>query len=379
MIEFKAECGHTVRAKDEDAGGAVRCSYCGRPANVPENKSDTLDFLFNDLKPQGEALPPPRRPRSGGWFKRRPRKPGEFNPFSIVLRLCYAALLIIVVIVVGRMWIIPLFQEGGLARRVTSGMAQPPQPAPLPRGGPRDRVPESRPGLMNRDYLVGLYVNSTPPGASLYCVEASRAPAKGRIHEVPGCQQPQSAAGFPHLPDGEYVVEVVFPWNDPSLTGFRGYLDFRRKIAGADDATRRRLMQEYFVPDDAADEFVHETAEQIYLVRQYRQVEVRNKRSLGVRALFLPRLAAGTDGSFSIEELVTSYIPREPAYAFDEQHVRSELRFYGVRDADETFVVQALQRIGVVPYVTPDQRTRLFKIGLEDGAFAARVIRETEP
>ena len=38
MIEFKAECGHTIRAKDEDVGKVVRCAYCGREAQVPEDE-----------------------------------------------------------------------------------------------------------------------------------------------------------------------------------------------------------------------------------------------------------------------------------------------------------------------------------------------------
>jgi translation initiation factor IF-2 len=56
MIEFKAECGHTVRAKNEDAGQAVRCSYCGKAAKVPIvvalNKIDLGDQ--NKLKIYGQ-------------------------------------------------------------------------------------------------------------------------------------------------------------------------------------------------------------------------------------------------------------------------------------------------------------------------------------
>ena len=102
MIEFKAECGHTVRARDEDAGGVVRCSYCGKPANVPEETGDELDFLFNDID-QPDELPRSRRKRGRKKARtKRARAPGAFNPFAVVLKLCYAALLIAIVIFVGR-------------------------------------------------------------------------------------------------------------------------------------------------------------------------------------------------------------------------------------------------------------------------------------
>ena len=64
MIEFKAECGHTVRARDEDAGGVIRCSYCGRNAKVPDNLDSDLDFLFQDL--DQSAQPVAERRRGGG-------------------------------------------------------------------------------------------------------------------------------------------------------------------------------------------------------------------------------------------------------------------------------------------------------------------------
>ena len=55
MIEFKAECGHTVRAKDEDAGKVVRCSYCGREAPVPSKGEDRdeLEYLFSEVEKTG--------------------------------------------------------------------------------------------------------------------------------------------------------------------------------------------------------------------------------------------------------------------------------------------------------------------------------------
>jgi len=71
MIVFKAECGHTVRAKDEDAGGVVRCSYCGRNAKVPETDDTSLDLLLGEIEQTGtpvEERKRRRRLRSTSFF-----------------------------------------------------------------------------------------------------------------------------------------------------------------------------------------------------------------------------------------------------------------------------------------------------------------------
>ena len=84
MIEFKAECGHTVRARDEDAGSVVRCTYCGRNAEVPDKDAE-LDFLFRDVK---QPEDPGKRRRQ----RRKPKpaaaadgKPSTFDPFTVVI------------------------------------------------------------------------------------------------------------------------------------------------------------------------------------------------------------------------------------------------------------------------------------------------------
>ena len=95
MIEFKGECGHTIRAKDDDAGKVVRCSYCGKEAQVPEEE-DELDFLLTEVERTGDFDPPKSRRRA----KPRPsaaagppiRPKSDFNPFGVALKMCYAAL-----------------------------------------------------------------------------------------------------------------------------------------------------------------------------------------------------------------------------------------------------------------------------------------------
>jgi hypothetical protein len=156
-------------------------------------------------------------------------------------------------------------------------------------------------------------------------------------------------------------------------------MNFRRSIERASDVQRRQLVDDYFIPDEASDAFVAETDERIYFIRQYRGVSVLQHQSKGVRSLFLPRLGQREGRPFSIEALVASYIPDVRAYAFDEAHARNELNYYGVPETDMRFVMEALTRIGVIPYTTPDRRLRMFKIDIHDGAFTARVLREALP
>ena len=56
--------------------------------------------------------------------------------------------------------------------------------------------------------------------------------------------------------------------------------------------------------------------------------------------------------------------------------MRSELDIYDVPLIDRQYIVDALSRIGAIPYRTPDGRLRLFKVRVDNGLFAPRVIEE---
>lgn len=391
MIEFKAECGHTVRARDENAGGVVRCSYCGKESAVPEDRDDDLDFLFEDLE-QGEADAGKRRPRkkSRNIFKAAGGSK-SYDPFAVILKLTYAAILIVVVVVVGRKVIIPAVQNlsaqsrasttatGGESGTGETGGTE----SRRRRRGSSGNNPESVFGLKDKGNkgLRGFYVASTPPNADGYFIAADKAPKSGRIHRLPGTtsfrvgdRDACSRAG-----DGTYVVEIAIPWNDKGLVGYRDYTSFRRSIDEASAGERNKLVNEYFLPDESessATVFIDESDVQKYIVHQYRNVEVFNgKADRAVRALFLPRLLRA-NGSLDVEELVLKYLPTKERYAFDEDHVRGELEYYGVREADRRYVLDALKRIGTIPYITADRKTRLFMINIHDGAVSQKVIRE---
>ena len=379
MIEFKAECGHVVRAKDEDAGGVVRCSYCGRKATVPDEGGDDLDFLFAEVgQPKAKVGAASRRKRGkpGRLLAKGSRGRGSFNPFALVLRMCYAALLICIVVFVGKKWVIPLIQHGFSSPVVEREQDSSPPPS-TDRQRPRGK------GLAGISGRAGLFVGSTPPNATFYCIEESKATHARRISEVPGHVQWRANTDPLRLAEGVYAVEVIMPTNDirlnnRSLPSYEAYRRLRYSVRTASDEECRRLLEEFFVPDKAWPVFIDKTEEKTYIVRQYRGVTVgSDRRSSGVRALFLPKIMLPGGHKFSVAQLVTSYLPKERTYVFDEQYVREELEFFHVPKSDRTFVLEGLARIGVMPYVAEDGNTRLAKLGIHDGECWAEVVRET--
>lgn len=381
MIEFKAECGHTVRARDEDAGGRVRCSYCGRDTDVPnQHDGGDLDFLFQDVEPQGvptkrRRKKKPKRVRGGD------RKPESFDPFSLVLKICYLCGLFVVCWVIAVKWVLPMFDDGALGVRSRSRQVErKPKEAPPPSDTKRPtRAPA--PGLIGRTGANGLFVSSVPPGATVFVLEQAKAPTVGRINHLQGAQRHDPESGTMRVSDGSYVVEVAFPWNhsrftDESLPDAANYVAFRKSVENASFERGVELMTEYFLPDEATNVFVDRAAGQIYLVRQYRNVVVRRGRSKGVRAIFLPKLMAPGQERFALEPLLKGYIPPEKNYSFDEALVRRELKYHEVSSLDIRHAVDALSRVGVIPYVTADGRTRLFQIGIYDGEFRAPSIEK---
>ena len=373
MIEFKAECGHTVRARDEDGGGVVRCSYCGKPANVPEGSGDDLDFLFNDV--EQDANEPKRAKRRRGKSKRAAKGkggPGEFNPFAVVLRLCYVALLIIIVLVVGQWFVIPLFQEGGVSDRTSGpddsdrGIVDASGRTRKPR---KPRILEARPGT--------LYAGSTPAGARIFCIKVNEAPPEGRIHRVRNVTTCANEICKPPRGYGVFVVEVAIPVRDSQLRLFPGFNKFRRKLRDTSkEKERQRMAEEYFIPDGSV-VLVDRVGGQEYIVRQYRQERLKD-RATAVRALFLPRIPKASGRGYSIDALIKdAFIPEGNAHEFDVADVSDELKsFFNIEQPERDAIVEALRRIGVISYVTPDGRTNLFEIDVENGMLGDKVITD---
>jgi hypothetical protein len=388
MIEFKAECGHTVRARDEDAGGVVRCSYCGRPANVPDETADELDFLFNEIEaPTEDAARRKRRLRipGAGIFAKRSRH-GEFNPFPVVLRLCYAALLIIIVIFVGRMYVLPLIQR--IMER---------QPIVVPvtpvRDDPNEQDPNDSPqrqeryGLLTEDLEDGMvYVFVTPPSdsARICFIEESDTLGPGPFYRDDGCTPCSGGRCDPGVKkrdrDKKFIVEVALRIGDSSLAGYPGHRDLRRQVRStSSEAIRNRLVERFFIPDRGTVLF-HEADGQEFLIRQYRNVAVHKREPKVVRALLLPRIAKPDGLGFSVERLVQdNFIPNEVNYGLRLEAVENELDLDEIPKSDQAHIVRALKRIGVISYVRPDKQTRWITIDVRGGWVGAENISDANP
>ncbi|MCH8253344.1 MAG: hypothetical protein IID36_12925 [Planctomycetes bacterium] len=382
MIEYKAECGHTVRARNEDAGKVVRCSYCGRETEVPADTGDDLEFLFNEVEKTSAQSPGPKKaPRRGraGPFMLGKRSRGAFDPFGIVLKMGYAAILIVVVYAVSTKWIFPLWDKDSrrVAQDVRRGddgrvVRKQRQPA-APKQARRNREY----GLITLRGNGGLYGMSVPTGAVLYCALSEEVGVDERVRNVRNCMRIQTDGEVPNVPPGVYTIEVALPWHEPKIKSYPGYREFRRKVEFAKDKERRRAVREFFLPDGASDVLVKRERDDItYIYRRYENIEIHKGEWTTVRALFLPRIRGETEDSFLIEPVVTKFLPKESLYSFDENNVRSELDIYDVPLIDRQYIVDALSRIGAIPYRTPDGRLRLFKVRVDNGLFAPRVIEE---
>ncbi|RJP36638.1 MAG: hypothetical protein C4547_07015 [Phycisphaerales bacterium] len=380
MIEFKAECGHTVRARDEDAGKKVKCSYCGQDTPVPGQNPDDLDFLFHEVEEASASAAPPRRRRGrrAAPFAKLPR--GDDSPMGLAMKFVYAAALLGVIFIVSKELIVPYFTAPAKRSARGSGAEGGEPEAPQ---RPQRPAPGNPHGLIGLETgRGGLYLASFPPNASAYYVAAQAVDKSGRVADVRGCQRVQTDAQVA-VPEDVYVVEVAFPWNSPNLTHYEGYSEFRRQLENAPAASSRAgdgrkcrddLAGEYFLKDGADRVMVAETDDQLYVVRQFQNVRVRQDRWTAVRVLFIP-------ADITAQALTAKVAQIPTQYSFDEDYVRGELQYYAVPAADRMHVLDLLKRIGVMPYRTKDPltnvtRTRLFKIGLEDGMFAAPVIEE---
>jgi hypothetical protein len=373
MIEFKGECGHTIRAKDEDAGKVVRCSYCGHEAPVPDEREDHLDFLLNEVERTGE-FKATRGKRSAkaksGEAGATPGRRSEFNPFAVALKMCYAAIIITVLIVAGRF----AYRQLGSADRRPA----PTKPAPkAPSSGGAVAMPEGggtargllRPELPSN--AMGILINAVPMGAQGAQVYVRRqsapaapgAPADGSILQKPD-QRAYAGVKIENLPGpGTYEVAVALPVLHPHLTALPDYLKQWREYEDASPTkeNRLKLFTDYFLPDRCKRVSVEALPDHSQVIVRYYEMQVYERSWTVETALFLPRRA-------KLSELV-KFLPPETLFGFDPAPVKAVLASYEVDVPDQTYILDALARVGMIPYYVEKKNSyRLFFLGVADGA-----------
>lgn len=378
MIEFKAECGHTVRAKNEDADKVVRCAYCGKEARVPSSNDEDIDFLFADIgkeSPDDSAKGRKRGSKPRATANRTGRSKQGLDPFGIITKMAYAAVIIIVVILVGKnLW--PMFQEFYYDSQTTPIQVAKNDKTEKKPVAKKPSAPSKKDGLLNprldRRGKQGIYIASIPAVAEVYYRDGHGQPGELDWLNDPKTSRKTTPAMIDAKP-GDYTVVVTLPINDkqlkknyrnakPEYDVFRAEVERETKPDKADDA-----VDKYFMPDSAcAVKAIR--VERITLAREY-HITVRSNSWTVLTSLFLPDL--------SDMRQVASYLPRQDNYGFDEVDIRDELAFYKVLEEDQDFIVDILHRIGTISYRDEQHggRYRLLRIDPQDGSFSAEYLR----
>lgn len=374
MIEFKGECGHTIRAKDDDAGKVVRCSYCGREAQVPEEE-DELDFLLTEVERTGDFDPPRTKrrakPRPVGVPPPPIRSRREFNPFSVALKMCYAALIITVLIVVGKgvykqvvVGPSPSGKEAAVKPSQDAGAA--PAPAPGVRDTPARGLLATRLNLNQN----GIYVASVPRGAEVYVRDAGRTSSNPLWKEHSyRCQAGEAGAAL-EMGAGNYDVAVTLQLTDPGLRNLPGYTELREAIEDPTDKNPAdEKLARYFIPHGQKSVSLGTLSDQSRIIVMHYNVDVDQKSWTPCTALFLPAETPLSD--------LMNYLPKGAAFGFDEDTVRGELSIKKVPGEEQKFIVDALHQVGMIPY-RKDARSpyQLFFIRLVEGTVSSRPVPE---
>jgi hypothetical protein len=370
MIEFKADCGHTIRAKDGDEGKVVRCSYCGRTTQVPDKAEDEFASLFSDVVDleagesvsAGEAVKlKRRRPATPAAKPRRKRETGSgFNPFAVVLKMTYAAVIVIVLIVCAKAGYDylrdrPDREDQRRVERPPDGGRNTPQPntgGRQPGGrlkpGPQITLPKNFRGNDG-----GIYVRSVPDKAEVRYRRLSDSHDQEEIFLDPEAQTKRTPC-IVQLDAGEWEVAVGLRIDSPQLHRYPKYTD-QRAYAEATDSVQP--LDGFFSPDQA-NEMALVFSPQGYriVVRKY-ECHVIKKDWLQLTALFVPNVP--------LEDLLP-LLPTEKFFGFDETYVITQLTYHGVPEEDHAMLIDALQRVGTVVYHKQDKNEYCcFSIGLE--------------
>ena len=378
MIEFKAECGHTIRAKDEDEGKVVRCSYCGREMQVPVNEPDDLDSLFAEVEASESC--------AGGAVSRKTRRAMQrkalgsstqrsvagFNPLAEALKMVYAAGILIVMILVGRY----VYQNWGSFDFVGGSKTKNVVKRDHDRGKDKERGGKSRGlGLLatRLDWRNGgIYINSVPSGALIRV--RKREADQGRPTAVALFGDPDldtyKTNKVAELKAGRYDIVVAVKVSDPHLmVKYAGYKDLRRQIDQGKSTPA--LLDGFFMPDGASRTGTLELANVgTLLYRQYER-DVVGTDWTPLTSLFLP---------YGTPPTTVKHLPRKDSYGFDEEYATGELDYHGVPKRDQKTLIDWLRRVGLAVYQIPGERVyRCFSVNLSDGSIVYTVCEDPRP
>jgi hypothetical protein len=357
VFEFRASCGHSIRAREEDVGKTVRCNYCGMRVPVPDLGESALEYLFASEAEQAaergsQATSGPRRgkgfriPIIGGLLN-------ETNPVRVLITFAYIGVVLVVVGVGGKMlW---RYLDSQLNAKLTDAppkvVEESPKPAP---GGPTvpggAKIASRSPFPMLEDKGTGLYITSYPPGAAIFVRGLEE---DGGTNVKLGTEESESVGRtpFPHkCVAGEYVIGIALPSTQRDLAKFPEYATLRRDLQTKSPAV---AAEQYFLPDGSVAMNVEQPpgAPEVF-VRRYQAV-VRKGKWTPVTALFLP--------NEPLESLL-SHLPTEKVYNVDKERLITELGLLEVPSAAQPGIIELLSRVGKAVYRTEKTGCRIFQL-----------------
>ena len=392
MIEFKADCGHTVRAKDEDAGKVVRCAYCGREVQMPEaDADDDFDFFFadagKDAPADGQGDKPPVEARKKKRAASAYRSPRTVDPFSVVIKMAYVAVILIIVIFVGKQYAWPFVNETFLADSDSQKKTVPvtDRTAVRARKPIKPKAPAKKYGLLKPPLggrgKQGIYVNAVPGTVNVFYRMAEAESDDYQWLEDPTASRIRGPSYVQELRPGVYDLVVMLPVNDRQLKrpyAKFGYGDFRAKVERERSKEADRDAGEYFLPDAARAVKILRMGERINVARRY-QVAIRTGEWHVLTPLFIPF-------AYPMREVAMMVRQGETSFGFDKDDIEDELAYYRVTGEDQKYIVDILERIGSISYhavpggadANDDYPFRMFKISPVDGIFTARYLEAPE-
>jgi hypothetical protein len=368
MIEFRAACGHSIRAREEDAGKTVTCNFCGATIQVPDSTGSALDYLFTEVE---EA-----QQRSAGNDAVQIRDSGppipiignlikQNDPVKLVMTFVYIGIVLIVVGVGGRYLyqsvVKPIFASEGKSSPIADkGPDSPPGPDGTSDGGPPDDTSSAgkpkgggRPYPMLAAGVTGIYVTSIPAGADVFM----RTLAEDDNAAVKIGKDPKENKGktplmiSDSLDPGEYVIAVGVTSANQDLMRLPEYTELRRALRG--DEEQRVGAESFFIPDGSKSLRVdHPPGAPPIFVREFR-VAVRNGRWSPVCSYFLP--------DAELSDLV-QYLPKKREYNIDEDRLGAEFDLYDVAEKDRPLVLKVIENVGTAIYKTSDGRFQVLQL-----------------
>ena len=366
MIEFRAECGHTIRARNEDAGKMVNCAYCGKRALVPSDEADPMDSLLADTLDESREVTGEVE-QATPWGKGLGQAP---------LRIAWTAIFVVLVLSVLLLTVRWVYREvvgqkglGEAAPAVatidTTGPESTPaetvsaQPGAEPERGPSPVPPERRNPLAALDVdKTGVCVFSVPSGLDVYIEDVSvRSDTRLRVDAYRGQTSREEDLTERLNPGHSYRVSVVANMRNPDLRDYPDYpsreLLTRARLGDFEGAAD--IAEGYFIEDGAKEWRVERRGPHYYLIKTY-QVDTLSREGdwRPVYSLFVPQV--------SCPELL-NYVSGGPRFVYDLRLAEQELRDWGLARSDYPAVLSALSRIGKAVVTDAETGTiRVFQV-----------------